>query len=57
MYNDIAYMYCEHKGSSFIFLNRSLQDSLLLEFVMILIIFFNSEFLMLDDELHPKIIP
>jgi len=40
MYNDKVYMICEHKGSIFIFLNRFLQESLLLEFVMILIFFF-----------------
>jgi len=26
-------MYCEHKGSIFIFLNKSLQEALLLDFV------------------------
>ena len=45
MNSDLVCMYCEHKGSIFIFLNRSLQESLLLEFVMIVIIFFfNSEY-------------
>ena len=44
MYNDKVYMDCEHKGSIFIFSNRSLQESPLLEFVMILIIFLNSEY-------------
>jgi len=39
MYNDIVYMYFEHKGSVFIFLNKLLQESLIIEFVMILIIF------------------
>jgi len=38
-------MHREHTGSIFIFLNRSLQESQVLEFVMITIIFFfNSEY-------------
>jgi len=41
-YNDIVFMYSEHTGSIFIFLNRPLQESLMFEFVMIPIIF--SEF-------------
>jgi len=45
MCNDKVDMNCEHKGSVFTFLKRSLQESLLLEFVRIQIIFFlNSEY-------------
>jgi len=44
LYNDILLTYSEHKGSIVIFLNSSLQESLPLEFVMILIFFFNSEY-------------
>jgi len=59
MYYEIVYMYCEHKGSIFIFLNRPLQESLHLEFVLSLIIFFFLilNILMLDVELPQKIIP
>ena len=56
MYNDTVYMYCEHKGSVLISLNRLLQESLIIEFVMILIIFLNSEYLLLGGELPQKII-
>jgi len=44
-------MYCEHKGSVFIFLNISLQEPLFLKVVMILIIFLILNILMLDGEL------
>jgi len=56
VYNDTVYLYFEHKGSDFISLNRLLQQFLIAEFVMILIIFFNSEYLMLGGELPEKII-
>jgi len=55
MYNEIEYMYCEHKSSMFIFLSRSLQESLLLEFVMIIIIFLILYFLIPDVELPQKL--
>jgi len=42
MYNDTVCMYCEHKGSILIFLNRSLQEALLLEFVDSNFFFFES---------------
>jgi len=54
----MTYMYCEHKGNTFIFFSRSLHESLLLEFVMIIIIFcLILNILMLDVELPQKIIP
>ena len=56
----MVYMYCEHKGSMFMFLNRSLQESLLLEFVVILLhihISSNSEYFNAGCCLPPKIIP
>jgi hypothetical protein len=58
MCNDMVYMYCGHTGSILIFLNRSLQESLLLEFVVILLyIFFNTEHFNPGCCLPPKIIP
>ena len=44
VYNDVVCMYCELKGSIFAFSSRSPQESLFLEFVMILIFFFISEY-------------
>jgi len=51
---DIVCMFCEHKGSIFIFLYNSLQKSLLLEFVMILIFFLNAECFNAGCEIAPK---
>jgi len=39
VYSDTVCMYCEHKDSIFIFLNRFLQESLVLEFDTILLLF------------------
>jgi len=55
MYSDMVYMYCEHRGGIFMFLNRSLQESLLLEFVVILIYIFILNILMLDVARPPKL--
>jgi len=54
---DIVYMSCEHKGSIFVFLYKSLQESLLLEFVIILIFFLNAECFNAGCEIAQKIIP
>ena len=55
---DMVYTYCECKGSIFMFLNRSVQESLLLEFIVILLYFFlNSEYFNDGCCLPPKIIP